>query len=107
MPEITCSAVKCTYNTEGYCNREYIRIDVDDSDSENCCTCCDSFTEDGGHSAHSCSNAVCDDAGVECFATNCIYNENCECVADSINVEGDEAVCCTDTFCDTYRPATN
>jgi hypothetical protein len=104
MPEITCSAVKCTFNNEGYCVREYIRIDVDDCDSENCCTCCDSFSEDEHASDNAYLNSIGDDSGVECFATNCIYNENCECVADSINVEGNDADCCTDTFCDTYRP---
>ena len=104
MPEITCSATKCTYNSKGYCSREYIRIDVDDCDSENCCTCCDSFAEEHGNHNGSYMNSVGEDAGVECYATGCLYNENYECMADSINVEGDDAVCCTDTFCDTYKP---
>lgn len=103
MPEISCSAKKCVYNADGLCERDEIRIDVEECDSDNGCTCCDSFEQDSGCKDCSCANSVGENAGVECFATECIYNENRECIADYINVEGNEADCCTDTFCDTFR----
>lgn len=107
MPEITCSARKCAYNDEGYCEKENITIDVDDCSDYNGCTCCDSFLEesecDCGCADCSCTNCAGDDANVECFAVECIYNENRECVADYISVEGRGASTSADTFCDTYR----
>lgn len=110
MPEITCSARKCAYNTKGYCERETVKIDVDDCSDYNGCTCCDSFV-DGEKSADrsccSCTNCAGDQAEVECFATDCIYNENMECSADYISIEGSGAGCTTDTFCDTFRTKHN
>ncbi len=105
MPEITCSARKCAYNDEGYCERENIRIDVDDCSDYNGCTCCDSFVdaETDSECKDCCTNCAGEQAGVECFATECIYNENMECSADYISVEGHSARCTTDTFCDTFR----
>ena len=103
MPEISCSAKKCVYNEDGYCEREEIRIDVEDCDVDNGCTCCDSFEQSIDRKDRSCMNTIGENAGVECFATECIYNENRECIADYISVEGNEADCCTDTFCDTFR----
>ena len=103
MPEITCSARKCAYNDEGYCERDGIRIDVDGDGEYSSCTCCDSFEEKCDCKDCSCDNCAGENVGVECFATECIYNENRECIADCINVEGHGACCCTDTCCDTFR----
>lgn len=104
MPEISCSAHKCVYNTDGYCEKEVIRVDVSDDSCDSGCTCCDSFEINAERKDPSCCNCLGENAGVECFATECIYNENKDCIADYINVEGNGADCCTDTFCDTYRP---
>ena len=103
MPEITCSARRCVYNDDGYCERETIRIDVDDRSQYSSCTCCDSFEDESDCRDCSCDNCSGENASVECFATECIYNEGRECIADSISVEGHDACCCIDTCCDTFR----
>lgn len=108
MPEITCGAIKCAYNDDGYCEREGIRIDVEDEHRQySSCTCCDSFEEKGCGADCGCENCAGENASVECFATDCIYNENRECIADSISVDGREAGSCTETCCDTFRRSSN
>ncbi len=103
MPEITCSATKCVYNEEGYCEKENIKIDIQDCTSEDCLTCCDSFSDQESCKGSCCKNSVSDSSEVECLATNCIYNSNRYCSADAIAVEGHGADCCEETYCDTYR----
>ena len=105
MPEITCTALKCAYNQEGYCEKENVRIDVDDCSDYSGCTCCESFVDRDteGDCRDCCINCKGSEASVECFASDCVYNDDMECCADCISVEGNHARCTTDTFCDTYR----
>lgn len=103
MPEISCNAHKCVYNEQGYCEKENIRIDTSCECEDDECTCCDSFESNDNLKDCNCCGCAGENAGVECFATDCIYNHNKDCIADYISVEGSGATRCTDTFCDTYR----
>lgn len=104
MPEISCTAKKCTFNKEGLCAKDNIKIDVTDHCDAESCTCCDTFQQGCSDTCGcGCKNHCGEDVTVECLANECIYNAAGECTATHINVEGNNAGCCTDTFCDTFR----
>ena len=44
-----------------------------------------------------------DMSGVDCKATNCMYNDNCQCHAGKISVEGGGAVEASGTECATFQ----
>ena len=39
---------------------------------------------------------------LKCNAEKCVYNDNCECFAGKICVDGKQSVTTDDTYCDTF-----
>ena len=87
MPDLRCTVQTCTHNQNYYC----------------------SFEERKGGSSY--SNAYSDMAGkeasaksdVDCKATDCMYNKECQCHAGKISVEGGNACHCQETECATFK----
>lgn len=89
MPCISCNSKDCAYNKEGGCVLNGIDVggSFADSTSE---TICESFTEQ--NMQNSTENEIkhaCDNQNIDCSATECEYNNNRECTADSILIEKD------------------
>lgn len=104
MPLLSCSAVKCIYNTEHYCSKGDIMVDGDEAvkSSE---TCCSSFCERGTDSASNCVSEPSGHIAVDCSACNCRYNEEEVCHAEKVDICGPNACQCKQTECGTFDKA--
>ena len=106
MPELKCTVQTCTHNKNFYCDLERIIVGGSSAKrSEE--TCCDSFEERKGdfHSDVNGQASAC--SSIDCKATECIYNEKCECHAGKISVEGSQACQCEETECATFTCGCN
>lgn len=105
MPNIGCDVVKCVFNTQGGCSRDYIEVEESCEANEACETYCDSFSDNMSEMKNcSCTNGCpCSDAEIECEVTNCVYNENEYCTAEKIQVGTAHAKSNTETECDTFQ----
>lgn len=81
MPNLGCSVNQCSYNSSGHCSLGSINVSGG-AKKEN--TCCESFTTQG-ISSNSVGGAS-PVASVDCSARDCVYNHNCRCGADSIDI---------------------
>lgn len=114
MPELRCTVQTCTHNKNFYCDLDAIQVGGSSAKyAEE--TCCDSFQERaaGGYSNMAggsyVSSAGSDITGsasatskIDCKATDCKYNESCNCHAGKISVEGSDACECQETECATF-----
>ena len=106
MPELKCTVQTCTHNKNFYCDLERIIVGGSSAKrSEE--TCCDSFEERKGSAQNSYGNSAGQTASacssVDCQATQCRYNDNCQCHAGKISVEGSNACQCGQTECATFK----
>lgn len=114
MPELKCTVQTCVHNKKFLCDLDKIQVGGDRAKSATE-TCCDSFQERSGGATNSASmnsytNSTSDVTGsasdcscVDCKATECMYNSNCECHAGKISVEGSEANRADGTECATFK----
>lgn len=93
MPAVrTCDVTNCTYNKQNRCSARAITIG--DTKTPNC----DTFVSDGNHTRTQMSAA-----GVgACKVRGCKYNDDYECMADSIDVTMKDG----QTWCNTYTERT-
>ena len=92
MPDLRCTVQTCTHNQNYYCNLDSIVVGGN-SAKKAAETSCDSFEERKGGSAY--ADAYSDMEGkeasakssVDCKATDCMYNKECQCHAGKISVE--------------------
>ena len=100
MPALNCSVRDCAYNSENKCC--YGRIQVEGGDvRDSGDTCCGSYADKGGCG---CQNAVPSlDTPVGCNVVSCRFNENMDCSAHHISIEGDNCRCKTDTCCASFE----
>lgn len=106
MPELKCTVQTCMHNKDFYCALD--KIQVGGSSAKNAEeTCCDSFEERKGSTQNSYGNSAGQTASacssVDCQATQCRYNDNCQCHAGKISVEGSNACQCGQTECATFK----
>lgn len=103
MPDLVCSVENCTYNKEHLCALNEIKVGGEQATNSES-TCCDSF-RDQRDSFSNCENCGCGTkrTDVECEAENCVFNEECKCHADSIDVCGCGATKARATECSTFR----
>ena len=104
MPHIQCDAMNCAYNREACCVKNDVFIDGSGRTARAEGTSCISFEESAA--VNSVTNAAlpssAGDAYVDCAATNCLYNDACECTAARICVCGRDAGCPSETYCDSF-----
>lgn len=113
MPELKCTVQTCAHNRNSYCGLERIQVGGNGaSRAEE--TCCDSFQEKsaGVSNRAASAGAYTASAGmagtasacscVDCKAVQCQYNDNCQCTAGKISVEGSGACRSSQTECATF-----
>lgn len=103
MPILRCDVVNCMHNAERCCCKGSILVEGDNADNS-VDTFCASFYEKDEDSYRNVYETPDYSLQVDCEATNCIYNEDCECHAEQIGICGGGSCCCSeDTVCSTFR----
>lgn len=104
MPALKCTATKCVYNKEQLCSKGDIQVTGGNASSVDE-TACASFQERTG----CCNSTGCgrDEIKVSCSAVSCMYNENQDCHAGAIDINGSKACCSGETCCTTFRKEKN
>lgn len=101
MPELKCTVQTCTHNKNYYCDLDKIMVGGKRARTADE-TCCDSFEERKGDSYSNTTGQASARSKIDCKATECMYNENCNCHAGKISVEGGNACKCEQTECATF-----
>ena len=81
MPELKCTVQTCMHNKDFYCDLNAIRKSGTYSN----------VTGEAGPTSK-----------IDCKATECQYNKECQCHAGKISVEGSKACSCDETECATF-----
>lgn len=102
MAALECSAKNCTYNDDCKCCKGDIMVG-----GKHACTCsdtcCESFRTESSAHFSSALEHPCQTISIDCEATNCMYNTNYKCYADSVKIEGAGAGKSKETACGTFR----
>ena len=104
MPELKCTVQTCVHNDQFLCRLDKIQVGGDNARNPQE-TCCDSFQErtEGTYSNSMSMKSASDCSNIDCRATKCMYNENCQCHAGKISVVGGNAKDCSGTECATFQ----
>lgn len=110
MPELKCTVQTCVHNQDFLCRLDSIQVGGSQAKASKE-TCCDSFEERktsgmensyanvyGNH-----AGTPSDKCGINCKATDCMYNEQCKCEAGKVSVEGSCACHKDGTECATFQ----
>lgn len=105
MPVLDCSVTNCYYNKEKMCCRGGINVEGEDAEVKDA-TACGSFRErkDDGYS----NNCKCEEppeqrSDIDCEAEKCMFNQECKCMADHIQIHGSGATCTSETMCASFN----
>lgn len=101
MTALRCTAETCMYNEDKLCSRGDIEVQGSHANTMDE-TCCGSFRERTGQGSN-CSGCGCDTIKITCQAEGCVYNDDKECHAGSIDINGSHAESCKETCCGTFR----
>ncbi len=101
MPELRCTVQTCAHNKEFYCDLDKIQVGGDKAKRATE-TCCDSFVERKGDSYSNVAGQASPTSKIDCEAVDCMYNDECQCHAGKISVEGSSACQCKETECATF-----
>ncbi len=103
MAKLRCEAVNCIHNDKPYCCISHICVGGSHADTTSE-TCCADFRDKKAAAVNGCcdeqKNPVVD---IECKAVNCVYNENCHCHADAVDIIGSKANISEETSCHTFK----
>lgn len=103
MPELKCTVQNCAHNQSFYCNLDRITVGKEQAKNEQE-TCCESFQERCGDTYHNdITGYASAETTINCKATQCMYNEKCNCYAGKISVEGSNACNIEQTECATFH----
>lgn len=112
MPELKCTVQTCLHNKSFYCELDAIKVEGD-SAKKAVETCCGSFEErkegqysnsaSASYSNSDVTGTASDTCGIDCKATDCLYNEACKCHAGKISIEGSNACQCQETECASFK----
>ena len=102
MTKLTCNAVHCASNKNNLCCRPAIKVQGQQAQMP-CDTRCQSFVDKG----HEMSNNTHQDdpntsLEVKCTAMNCIFNQNGDCQAKDIHINGAGARTYSETECSSF-----
>ena len=110
MPELKCTVQTCMHNQDFLCRLDSIQVGGSQAKASKE-TCCDSFEErktqgmensyTNAYGNH--ATAPSDRGGIDCKATDCMYNEQCKCEAGKVSVEGSCACHKDGTECATFQ----
>lgn len=104
MPELRCTVQTCLHNKDFYCDLNKITVGGSSArKSEE--TCCDSFEERKSGTYSNITGEASPTSKIDCKAVECKYNDNHECHAGKISVEGSQANVSEETECATFTKA--
>ena len=94
MPELRCTVQTCLHNKDFYCALDgSVAGGGSATTAEQ--TCCDSFEERrGGDTYSNVTGEASPKSDIDCKAVECRYNEDWQCHAGKISVEGSNACQC-------------
>lgn len=102
MAELKCGAKNCTYNENSYCSKGDIMVGGKHA-HESDATCCESFIERKNEGSFTSSLSHPSKViSIDCEAEKCIYNKNYKCVADHVDIKGNNACESRETACATF-----
>ncbi|MFT3983356.1 MAG: DUF1540 domain-containing protein [Lachnospiraceae bacterium] len=102
MAKLDCSVDSCIHNSDELCCRG--EIDVKGSRACSMCdTCCGSYQKRSGDNASNATVYPNETIGINCEASNCIYNNDFKCTAKSVGIAGYGARDKEETECSTFR----
>ena len=101
MPELKCTVQTCMHNKDFYCDLNAITVGGK-SARKAAETCCDSFEERKSGTYSNVTGEAGPTSKIDCKATECQYNKECQCQAGKISVEGSKACSCDETECATF-----
>jgi len=102
MPELKCTVQTCLHNQEFLCDLDGIEVGGSEATTHRQ-TYCDSFQERKGEGYSSVAGTASDTSRINCQATDCMYNEQHDCHAGKISVEGSNASHSESTECATFQ----
>ena len=102
MANLNCSVENCVYNEENLCSKGDIQVGGARANySEE--TCCESFKERSANSFRNSLSHPSRTISIDCEATKCVYNEDCKCHAEHVDIRGCGASDCRETACGTFK----
>ena len=96
MPELKCTVQTCMHNKDFYCDLNAITVGGK-SARKAAETSCDSFEERKSGTYSNVTGEAGPTSKIDCKATECQYNKECQCHAGKISVEGSKACSCDET----------
>lgn len=111
MPELKCTVQTCVHNRNSSCGLDKIQVGGNGAARAEE-TCCDSFQEKSSAASHMAAvegsytgygagvASAC--SCVACQAVQCKYNDQCQCTAGKISVEGSGACQSSQTECASF-----
>lgn len=106
MPTLRCEVGNCVHNATSLCELGEIAVkgrDATHADSTCCSTFCDCTDSLSNEKTDKMTSSVASSSSsIRCSADSCKYNEQNNCVADSINVSGHGAQRAEHTVCSTF-----
>ena len=93
MPELKCTVQTCMHNKDFYCDLNAITVGGK-SARKAAETSCDSFEERKSGTYSNVTGEAGPTSKIDCKATECQYNKECQCHAGKISVEGSKACSC-------------
>lgn len=103
MPVLSCAAKTCTYNKDELCSRGDIKVTGEQARHSDD-TWCASFAERSESMSNSKDEGCgCSTIDIFCEACNCTFNQDKECTAREIEIEGTGASTSEETECGSFR----
>ena len=102
MTRLDCTVTTCIHNAEKCCCKR--EISVEGMNARNSMeTSCGSFEENRGNMFKNIFKAPESRLQIECDATTCLYNDDHQCRAEKITINGDGARAAGQTECSSFR----
>lgn len=102
MAQLDCAVENCFYNKSNCCCKGDIMVGGKHASDEDD-TCCESFSDRKRDSYTSAIEHPCRTISIDCEAVKCMYNSNYKCVADHVDIMGNNANDCKETACGTFH----
>lgn len=101
MTKLNCSVNSCAYWCDHLCSKEEIQVDGSFAEKENE-TCCSSFVPRHGMEVSNSTASASEEMKIQCEATNCLHNQQQECDASHVDIQGSRACTCGETKCSSF-----
>ena len=101
MAELKCAVDNCTYNSGRLCCKGDILVGGKNARKEDE-TCCESFRQRKGNTTSNSMNPA-KTISIDCQAVKGVYNTDCKCSAEHVDIRGCGACDCGETNCATFR----